>query len=47
MPLLRSTCLMSAITGVIVTLAAPAAVSAQVPKAIRDFGAPVYPAFEG
>jgi hypothetical protein len=47
MRLLRSARLMAAIAGVLVTMAAPAAAWAQVPKVIRDFGGPVYPALEG
>ncbi len=47
MRLFRSARLAAAIAGVLVAMAAPTAVSAQVPKVIRDFGAPVYPAFEG
>jgi hypothetical protein len=33
--------------GVLATMLLAASASAQIPKAIRDFGAPVYPAFEG
>lgn len=44
MRLFRSACLMVVVIGV---LAAPSAAWAQAPKAIRDFGGPVYPAYEG